>query len=68
MASIYLLMLKGAANPSSPLSLEVNKLSEAMGKTFPTTVLKRDLLFQYTQVTRNKYLRRLAETLNIQIC
>lgn len=57
--AIFLLFLMGAANDGAPLTMSV----EVGG----TSVSRRDLLYAYENVTGNKFLRRLAETLAIKI-
>lgn len=57
--AVYLLFLKGAASVSAPESMTV----EVLGRD----ISKRDLLSAYQFVTKNKYLRRLAEYLAIAI-
>lgn len=58
-AGVCLLFLKGAASDGAPLSLSV----EVLGRE----ITKRDLLYCYEMVTGNKYLRRMAEALAVEI-
>ena len=57
---IILLLLKGAANNGAPLNMSIDLKK---GKS----VTKQDLIKAYLKVTGNKYLRRLAESLAINI-
>jgi hypothetical protein len=63
--AIYILFLKGAANTGTPTSLEIEILDEHGCKI---TVTKNDLVFIYKKVTNNSFLRRLAESLAVNIC
>jgi len=64
LASIYLLLNKGAANVKAPNSMQVNVLNE---KKEEVSLSKLDLMAAYRRVTGNNYLRRLAETLAVEI-
>lgn len=57
--AISLLFLKGASNSSTPNTISVTITYG--GK--PVTVVKRDLDYHYEFVTKNKHVRRLAETM-----
>lgn len=63
--SIKLLLFKRAANKASlkTLYVEMRSVDNSIVKVY-----KRDFLQIYTEVTRNKYLRRLAESLTLSIC
>lgn len=63
--AIYLLILKGAANTGTPTTFEI-EISDPDGRRFP--ISKNDLLVQYKSVTKNSFLRRLAESLAEDIC
>lgn len=64
LVAIYLLLLKGAANVKAPTSMEVKVLNEEGN---PISLSKLDLMSAYRRVTGNTYLRRLAETLTVEI-
>ena len=57
--AIILLFVNGAANQSTPNSITV----AVKCKTTNTTTSKNDLKYAYSLVTKNDYLRRLAEAL-----
>ena len=58
--AVRLLLLKAAGNKSSPLTqyVEVRGIDTEL-----TKVYKKDLIFIFEQVTGNKFLRKLAETM-----
>lgn len=64
MVGTYLLLLKGAANAKAPNSMEV-KVRNANDEVI--SLSKLDLLATYKRVTGNNFLRRLAETLAVEI-
>ncbi len=61
--AIYLLFLKGAANAGSPNNLQVTVVSDGI----PVDITKQDIGYAYQKVTKNPYLRRLAEALAKEI-
>lgn len=64
LGAVYLLLLKGAANIKAPNSMQVNVLNE---KNEQVSLSKLDLMAAYRRVTGNNFLRRLAETLAVEI-
>jgi len=64
LAAMYLLFLKGAANIKAPNSMQVEVLNE---KKEPVLLSKLDLMAAYRRVTGNNFLRRLAESLAVEI-
>lgn len=59
MVAVILLFLRGAASDGTPLSLSVTVMERE--------ITKRDLLNAYVLVTNNKFLRRMAETMAVEI-
>jgi hypothetical protein len=58
--AIILLFLNGAANVFSPLSMTIEILGPDKRLR---TIMKKDLIYAYESVTKNTYLRRLAESM-----
>lgn len=63
-AAVALLFLKGAASTGAPSTMSVD-VADPDGTD--VTVTKDDLLFCYKAITKNGFLRRLAETLSVEI-
>lgn len=61
--TVFMLFLKGASNEGSPLTTAINVVVE--GKYVPIT--KRNLMYSYRSITGNRFLRRLARGLAIEI-
>lgn len=62
--AIILLFLKGAANNGAPNTMSVDVVDSISG---PTTISKYDIKYAYQRVTHNEFIRRLAESLAMEI-
>ena len=65
--AIFILFLKGAANANSPLTMTATVHHTEGGGLCETEVDKYNLLSVYGIVTKDKHIRRLAETLAAEI-